>query len=234
MMAEPDTQALVPRRGPERLETEQIKYISSTEFVPKSYRNNLPAIMACLAYGRELGLGDMEALRSINIIDGKPSMGAETMVRLVRRRGHSITGVYQDGEVVAHGKRADNSDEITVRWTREMAERAGLLKKDNWQKYPESMLWARAVSQLCRMLFPDCLSGLVYTPDEVELTPEERVLEQLQRPAVPDTEPPDDSSFGGVTAAPDSRPVPEADNDAAARSAEEASRPTEEPAGAGS
>jgi hypothetical protein len=34
-------------------------------------RGNLPAILACVAMGRELGLGDMVALRTINVIDGR-------------------------------------------------------------------------------------------------------------------------------------------------------------------
>jgi hypothetical protein len=182
-------------RAPQRLDAEQVKYIAATEFVPKAYRGNLPAIMAALAYGRELGLGDMESLRSIHMIDGKPAMPAELMVRLVRKRGHSITGSFGPEEATAHGKRKDNDDEMTVTWTLEMAKRAGLHpnpKKENWMKYPEAMLWARAASQLCRMLFPDCLSGLVYTPDEAEMSEEERIAEALAV-RVPDTGVPDDT-----------------------------------------
>jgi hypothetical protein len=47
-----------------------------------------------------------------------------------------------------------------------MAQRAGLANKQVWKAYPEAMLWARAVSQLCRMLFPDCFAGGTYTPEE--------------------------------------------------------------------
>jgi hypothetical protein len=57
---------------------------------------------------------------------------------------------------------------MTVEWTMAMAERAGLASKQNWRKYPEAMLWARAVSQLCRELFADCFAGATYTPEELE------------------------------------------------------------------
>lgn len=194
------TDVTLRERGDQRLDVAQVQYIANTEFVPRHYRSNLPAIMACLAYGRELGLGDMESLRSIAIIDGKPSLGAETMVRLVRYRGHSITGRFGDGEVTAVGTRADNKDSIEVTWTMGMAERAGLLGKDNWKRYPESMLWARAVSQLCRMLFADCLAGLIYTEDEVELEGAEKVAEALSGAQVPHeaADEPDDGQWESV------------------------------------
>jgi len=150
------------------LSNEQLTYISRTEFVPPGLRGNLPAILACVATGRALGIADMTALRSIHIIDGKATFAAELMVLLVRRAGHSITGEVADGSATVTGTRADNGDTMTSTWTLAMADRAGLLNKSNWKKYPESMLWARAVSQLCRMLFADCFAGNTYTPDELD------------------------------------------------------------------
>jgi hypothetical protein len=114
-----------------------------------------------------LGIPDITALRSIHIIDGKATYSAELMVMLVRKQGHSITGEVGAGAATVVGTRKDNGDTMTVTWTLEMAERAGLLSKSNWKKYPESMLWARAASQLCRMLFADCFAGGTYTPEEI-------------------------------------------------------------------
>jgi len=150
------------------LTNEQLQYIAGTEFVPPGLRGNLPAILACVATGRALGIADMSALRSIHIIDGKATFSAELMVQLVRRKGHSITGEVSEGSATVTGTRADNGDTMTATWTLQMAERAGLLGKTNWKKYPEAMLWARAASQLCRMLFADCFAGATYTPEELE------------------------------------------------------------------
>lgn len=152
---------------PVALTSDQLKFISQTEFVPKGLRGNLSAILACVTTGRELGLGDMTALRSIHIIDGKATFSAELMVQLVRKAGHSITGDLSAETAVVVGKRRDNGDTMTVTWTLDDAKRIGLLNKDNWKKYPEDMLWARAVSALCRRLFADCFSGASYTPDEL-------------------------------------------------------------------
>ncbi len=149
------------------LSNDQLKFIAGTEFVPKGLRNNLPAILACVATGRAIGIDDMTAIRSIHIIDGKPTFAAELMVMLVRRRGHSITGEVTADHATVTGTRADNGDSMTSTFTLEMAKRAGLASKQNWKNYPESMCWARAVSQLCRMLFADCFAGGTYTAEEL-------------------------------------------------------------------
>ena len=49
------------------------------------------------------------------------------------------------------------------------AERAGLLKKDNWQKYPARMLKARAVSYAVNDLFPDVFFGLLSKEEAEEI-----------------------------------------------------------------
>lgn len=187
------------------LTNDQLRYIASTDFIPRGLRGNLPAILACVATGRALGLPDMAALRSIHIIDGKATFSAELMVSLVRKHGHSITGSVTNGKAAVTGKRGDNGDEMTSEWTLEMATRAGLVNKDNWKKYPEAMLWARAVSQLCRMLFADVFAGSTYTDDEVEMTDlerdEEAVNDGLGDLAMPVVdEQPDDSLDGDAAA----------------------------------
>lgn len=177
------------------LSTDQLKFIANTEFIPKSMRGNISMILACVATGRSMGIPDMQALRSINIIDGKASVSAELMVSLARARGHSIMGNFSGDSCTITGRRADNGDEMTVTWTAEMAQAAGLLGKDNWKKYKPAMLWARAASQLCRMLFPDCLGGVSHTPDEVEMSPVERV-DEILTVSVPQAPPLDDSIDG--------------------------------------
>lgn len=159
--------AVRPDTAPAVMDTRQLEYIATTDFIPKGLRGNMPAILACVQTGRALGLPDMAALRSIHIVDGKATFSAELMVSLVRRAGHSITGTSAEGSATVSGRRGDNADEMTVTWTLAMAERAGLKGKQNWQRYPEAMLWARAVSQLCRMLFPDVFIGATYTPEEI-------------------------------------------------------------------
>lgn len=147
---------------------EMAKTFSNTEFVPKGLRGRPAAILACIVSGHEMGIGPMQALKHVAIVDGKPSPSAELLCALVRKEGHSITAVeLTDTKAVVKGKRANNDDEHTVTWTMDDAKRAGLANKNNWKNYPRAMLWARAVSELCRILFPDCTGGATHTPEEL-------------------------------------------------------------------
>jgi hypothetical protein len=145
----------------------QAAALAKSAFVPTNYRNKPDDILAAGLYGHEVGLGITSSLSYINVINGKPTLSAEGMVALARSKGHAINGKVTATAATVTGKRADTGDEMTVEWTIEMAKRAKLDGKDTWKQYPESMLWARAVSQLCRMLFPDVLLGLSYTPEEM-------------------------------------------------------------------
>lgn len=183
--------------SPEKLSTDQLKYIANTELIPKAYRGNMPAIMACVLTGRALGIDDLTALRWIHVVDGKATLGAECMVALVRSRGHSISGSLTDTSATVNARRFDNGDEFTYTFTIDMAKRAGLTGKGNWQKYPEAMLWARSVSQVCRILFSDVFLGLAYTGEEMgEEGVTVQVVEDVAAAPVPQVE--DESVDGEV------------------------------------
>lgn len=150
---------------------QQAETLARSNMVPKDYRGKPDEIIAAALYGREVGFGVTTSLSYIQVINGKAGLSAEAMVALCRKAGHSISGTVTATEAHVIGKRADTGDEMEVTWTIDMAKRAGLTS-DTWRKYQESMLWARAVSQLCRQLFPDVIMGLSYTPEELnDFTP---------------------------------------------------------------
>lgn len=164
-------------RTPDPLTPKQLAYIKDTDFVPKAYRGNMPAILAAVATGREYGLGDMQSLRLINVIDGRPELNAEGKLMLARRAGHSITGTVTLEGAKVTGKRADTGDTITVEYTPEDAKTAGLLGKDNWKKHPKAMLWARAVTILCRQLFGDVVPAIADVYENETIAEAEEVEE---------------------------------------------------------
>ena len=154
-----------------------LQAIANTDFVPKALRGKPNAILASILTGRELGLGPMESLRSIDVIDGRPSPSAEWMVGRILEAGHFI-GVASDKE----GNYLQSDSSCTVLGTRqihgeqhqqiytftmEMASRAGLTGKYNWKSYPEAMLYWRAVAQLSRQFFADVLRGIKHLPEEI-------------------------------------------------------------------
>jgi len=137
-------------------------------FMPKAIDTAEKAIAVAMA-GRELGIPMMQAIRSIHIIDGKPTMSADLMAALVLRRipGAKLR-VAQSTNELCSVEAARPGDEITpFTFTLKDAQQAGLTSKDVWKKYPRAMLRARCISEAVRAVFPDCLIG-VYTPEELE------------------------------------------------------------------
>jgi len=142
--------------------------ISNTNFVPKGLRGKPAEIAACVLTGREIGIGPMQALQKIHVIDGRPSMSAELMRSLVMAAGHQISyPVYTNDKVTARGQRAGTAEATEVTWTLKDAERIGVASRDTWRKYPRQMLSARATSELCRLMFPDALGGISYASEEL-------------------------------------------------------------------
>lgn len=164
---------------PYELTEKQVNIVANTEFVPQAKRGKLDVIWASIFRGRSLGIDDMTAINEIHVVNGKPSESAALAAGLVRKRGHKIDVERGDGFVTVHGQRADNGAKDSVTWTMEMAQNAGLAGKQVWKQYPQSMLRARAITELCRSLFSDCFLGGVYTPEELgaDFTPDEDVIE---------------------------------------------------------
>lgn len=145
------------------------KGIANTDFVPKALRGKEYAVAACVLTGREMGLGPMESLQKIYVVEGRPSLSAELMRSLVMRAGHELRFTeLTDKKVTLEGRRAGSDAWTSVTWTIADAQRIGVTGKDVWRKYPRAMLANRATSELCRLVFPDALAGISYTDEEIE------------------------------------------------------------------
>lgn len=142
--------------------------LCNTDFVPRALKGNPEAVLACIMSGHELGIGPMQALQKIYVIEGRPSIAAELMRALVAAQGHEVWFEDMNTErVTIVGRRRDQTRETRVTWTMDDARRAKLADKDNWKKYPLPMLQARATAVLCRAMFADVLAGFSYTTEEL-------------------------------------------------------------------
>lgn len=137
-------------------------------FVPGHLAGKAPAIAAAILTGVELGLGAMEAMRSIHIVNGKPQLSADLMLARAIRAGIRVTWLRSD-EKMAHAKLervgfTPHEETFSI----EDAKRAELLKNPTWSKYPKAMLRARCISAAMRAFAPDVLGSGVYVEGEID------------------------------------------------------------------
>jgi len=160
---------------------EQAQMMIRSKFVPRAL-DTAEKVIAVMLAGRELGIPPMQAIRSIHVIDAKPTLSAETMMALAYQRVPGLvctvtmeqdsTGAVM-GCVVAGSRPGAKPTIIAYRKTDALA--AGLLQKQTWKSYGPAMYRARAISAWVRVVAPDAILGC-YTPEEIEtLTPDKSV-----------------------------------------------------------
>lgn len=139
-------------------------------------------VLAVMIAGAELGVRSMQALRSIYIIDGKPTLSADLMLALCKRSPvcRYFRLVETSSQKASYETlRSGDPGPTTMGYTWDQAVRAELVRKDNWKKHPEAMLRARCITALARAVYPDLFMG-VYDPEElgreVEVQPTPTVL----------------------------------------------------------
>lgn len=143
--------------------------MSGTAFVPESYRGNPDSVAAAILTGREMGIGPMQSLRDIHMIDGRPAFSAQLMLSRMRSGGVVILESSATAErAYIKARRSDTGETGEFEFTKADAEAAGLLGKKNWRQWPSDMMWARAVGRMARRFGSDLLGGLVYAKEELE------------------------------------------------------------------
>lgn len=137
-------------------------------FLPSGIKTPEQAV-AIILKGRELGIPPMQALSHIHVINGKPTMSAELMLAQIMRLHPKTKISYpkRTSEVCEVKVQRDGSDASVFSFSMADAQAAGLLNNPTWKKYPRAMLHARCVSEMARSLFPDAISGVSYTPEEM-------------------------------------------------------------------
>jgi len=110
------------------------------------------------------------AARDYHIIQGRPTLKAETMMARFQQQGGKVDWKTLTDEEVTATFSHPSGGSATITWTFDQAKRAGLTGKDNWKNYPRAMLRARVVSEGIRTVFPGVVLG-VYTPEEVQDIP---------------------------------------------------------------
>lgn len=145
---------------------EQASVLVKSGFLPPSIKTPEQAMAIGLA-GKELGIPFTEAVRSINIIQGKPCISPQLMLALANRNS-LLTDIKFDSNdqrcivIVTRKDRSPHTEEFGIK----EATALGLIGKDNYRKQPAIMFRWRCVAAALRIVFPDVLLG-TYTPEEL-------------------------------------------------------------------
>ena len=137
--------------------------------------------LLCQAEGRH----PAEAARDYHVIQGRPTLKADTMLARFQNAGGRVEWpVYSDKKVVGTFSHPSGGT-LTLDWDWERAKAAGLANRDTWKQYPRQMLRSRVISEAIRTILPGVLSGC-YLPDEVaDLPPVTYTAAAEPQPALP-------------------------------------------------
>lgn len=136
--------------------------------LPDKLRGKPADVFVTIMYGHELGLTPMAAVQGIYVVNGRPTLSAQTWLALARRAGHRIVvNEHTDDKCTVVITRGDTGEEHVSTYTYAEAQQAKLATKDVWVAHRKAMLLARAVSQGCRFACPEIALG-AYAEGEID------------------------------------------------------------------
>lgn len=147
---------------------EQVDVVLKSGFLPSTIKTAEQALAIAIK-GIEVGMPLMQSYSHINIIEGRPSISAEGMNYLIRKncpRG-TINILEMSVQRCVIKASRPGQKELEYEFSIDDAKKALLLANPSWQKYPKNMLFARCLANVARTMFPDCIGGISYTPEEL-------------------------------------------------------------------
>jgi hypothetical protein len=162
--------SLVPQNISEAKELAEI--LAKSTLVPSDLQGKPANVLVVIMQGMEVGFTPAQALRSISVIKGKVSIGADGLAALCLSRKDVCAKLELEElttEKCSYLVQRVGKKEQRYAFTVDDAKKAGLLGNQMYDKFRKQMLRARAISLACRAEFPDLCAGL-YDADTGELS----------------------------------------------------------------
>ncbi len=143
--------------------------LCKSSLIPKDFQGNAGNVLVAIQWGMELGLAPMQALQSIAVINGRPSLWGDAVIALCKAHPvcEWVREYEEDGVAVCVTQRRGDPDPVERRFSMDDAKRAGLLGKAGpWTQYPRRMMQMRARSWCLRDAYPDLLRGMAVAEEQ--------------------------------------------------------------------
>lgn len=123
--------------------------------------NNEKQAFAIMLQAQADGIHPMKVIKQYHLINGRPALKATEVLSRFQRSGGKIKWIKTNDEEAEAEFFHEMGGTLTLKWTIKMAERAGLLSKNDsiWKKYPRNMLRMRLITEGINALYPACLDG---------------------------------------------------------------------------
>src|SRR3990167_8676900 len=141
--------------------------LSKSSLVPKDFRNRPADLAIAISMGNEVGLHWAQAIQSIAVINGRPSLWGDGALAVVM--------AHPDFEWIDENESTDTCGVTIIKrrgmpplryeFTLEMARLAKLLEKDTYKLHPKPMLQRRSRSRCMSATFADALKGIAFAED---------------------------------------------------------------------
>jgi hypothetical protein len=198
--------------------------MAKSDLVPKSFRGHPEDVLVAIQLGTEIGFAPMQALQSIAVINGRPSVWGDGFLALIMGSalyrdhdeyyevdGARVEGLTADAlkkdttAAVCTFWRRGKPEPVTRRFTVGQAKKAQLFDKRDtpWITYPDRMLLMRARSWAGRDCFPDLLRGIRTAEEALD----EREI--VDAPLVREVKRVSETSLAKDLPGKDDRPTPE-------------------------
>lgn len=184
------------------------EYLAKSDLVPKEFQGKPANIIVAAQYGAEVGLKWMQALQSIAVISGKPTLYGDAGLALIQvhpafvsiKESDDLTTQTATCEIVREGwepviRRFSHADAERIQ-VYDGGSMKALANRTMWKNFPVRMRQMRARWWAMRDCFADALKGIMGR-EEIEnheppadvvagptLTPEEQFPELMPRAVV--------------------------------------------------
>ena len=151
------------------LEDKQIAQAFYESGIFQDVKSAAQALVKIIA-GREQGIAPIQAMSSVFIFNNNICYQTKVFISKIKKTKNLNYKIKQATEEICVIEFYENENLLgQSSYSVKQSAKAGLINKDSWKKYPQNMLFYRAMSNGIKMFMPQILDGAILYEDFDEL-----------------------------------------------------------------